>query len=67
MGYSDFSESSLTADERVAEAHRILGMLESDTDAMTPREREFVESMDGCRFCSIKQLFYLRDIKDKYL
>lgn len=65
MSYHDLSECSLTNDERCAEAQRIVGML--NTDELTHKEHEFVTSMDNCRFCSVKQLFYLRDIKDKYL
>jgi hypothetical protein len=66
MGYNDLSESSLTPDERCAEANRIVGILADDMDGMTQKERTFVEQMDECKYCSVKQLFYLRDIKSKY-
>jgi len=34
---------------------------------MSQRERDFIESMTDCNYCTTKQLFYLRDIKDRYL
>ena len=62
---------------RVAEAKRIvvdMGLV-SRTDEMSPKEQQFVEQMfeavesvayDGTPFISGKQLFWLRDLKDKY-
>jgi len=66
MGYHDLSECTLTPEERVEEANRIVGWLAPEMDNLTKKEQDFVESMDGCGYCSVKQLFYLRDIKAKY-
>jgi hypothetical protein len=66
MGYNDFSECTLTQDERVAEKDRIVSRLTGIQDEMTPKEREFVTKMESSSFVSVKQLFWLRDINDKY-
>ena len=60
-------ETGGDADSRVTEAHKIVEMLASVQEEMTSKEASFVESMDNCTTCSGKQLFWLRDIKDKYL
>lgn len=68
MGYHDLSECTLTADERSAEASRIAGMLEGYWTQMNDVERGFLSRMsDLTPQVSVKQLFWLRDIKDKYL
>lgn len=67
MSYHDLSSSSLNDSERVDEAHRIAKMLEDNMDALSSQERQFVEKMADTRFCSVKQLFWLRDIKDRHL
>ncbi len=62
-----------TADDRRSEADRILKiMVENDLDvgSCTPAEEKFLTEMlddDSRRPISPKQLFWLRDIKDKYL
>jgi hypothetical protein len=66
MGYNDLSECTLTQDERVAEKDRIVSRLTGIQDEMTPKEREFVTKMESSNFVSVKQLFWLRDINDKY-
>jgi hypothetical protein len=67
MGYNDLSECTLTNDERVAEAGRITSrLIGSCPDELTPKEREFVAHMDSADYVSVKQLFWLRDINDKY-
>jgi hypothetical protein len=66
MGYHDLSECSLTEDERLAEAGRITNRLAGCQDELTNKEREFVMQMNDARFVSVKQLFYLRDISEKY-
>jgi len=66
MGYNDLSECTLTNDERVAEAQRITSRLANCEEDMTPKEREFVSQMDSAGYVSVKQLFWLRDISDKY-
>jgi hypothetical protein len=66
MGYNDLSECTLTQDERVAEKDRIVSRLTGIQDEMTPKEREFVTKMHDYNWVSVKQLFWLRDINEKY-
>lgn len=66
MGYNDLSECTLTDDERVAEKDRIVSRLAGVQDWMTMKEREFVTKMESSNVVSVKQLFWLRDINDKY-
>jgi hypothetical protein len=68
VSYHDLSSCTLTDDERVAEKDRILRMLLERTtlSVMTPTEAEFIGKMDDARSVSVKQLFYLRDINEKY-
>ena len=65
MSYHDLSECTLTPAERLEEASRIIGMLEEVYEQLSDKEQSFVESLQSS--CSVKQLFWLRDIKDKYL
>jgi len=68
MGYHSLSECAMTAAERLEEAGRIVNMIESTAsayDRLTPKEQSFIESMKSS--CSVKQLFWLRDIKDRVL
>ncbi len=65
-----FNQSSGgTAEDRRAEADRICAMLGDDLELMEPREQQFVQSLidDESRPVTPKMLFWLRDIKDKYL
>jgi hypothetical protein len=68
MSYNPLTKES-GGDEvaRIEEAHQIVRMLEEVTDQMTPKEAGFVNSITDCDYCTTKQLFWLRDIKDKYL
>lgn len=66
MGYNDLSECTLTQDERCAEKDRIVSRLEGIQDELTPKEKEFVIKMHDYNWVSVKQLFWLRDINDKY-
>lgn len=66
----DFNPSYQTADERVAEAHRILEMFgigALNIDELKTREKDFVTNMQNCTSCSPAQLNWLRRIKEKYL
>jgi hypothetical protein len=68
MSYHDLSECTLTDDERIAEAGRILKILNEETlGTFTPSEFNFITRMNDATSVSVKQLFYLRDIKDKYI
>jgi hypothetical protein len=67
MTYHDLSECTLNPEERAEEARRIVQMIAHVTEEMKQHEQDFVEKMDDCQFCSVKQLFWLRDLKDRYL
>ncbi len=65
MSYHDLSECSLTPAERLEEAMRIINILEDYYDELSEKEQAFIESLQTS--CSVKQLFWLRDIKDRVL
>ena len=66
MSYHDLSECTLTNDERVAEKNKIVcRLIENDTE-FTPTEEQFITNIDTSDFVSVKQLFWLRDINNKY-
>ena len=68
MSYHDLSECTLTADERQAEAMRIADMLTNSLSKMSQKEREFVLLMGSAHVnVSTKQIFWMRDLRDKYL
>ena len=67
MGYHDLSECTLTADERVEEADRIINMLEGYEGELKSNEQSMMASVESTGTCSVKQLFWLRDIKDRIL
>lgn len=74
MAYAGGGEASSTQtpDERNEEARRILGMGLTDcTETMKPNEAQFVQQMEGWIdngiIISPKQLWWLRDLKEKYL
>ena len=61
------SGNTQTADERRAEANRVLEIVKSSIDAMTVKEADFVTDMlESDAPISPKQLWWLRDIKAKY-
>ena len=60
------NETGGTADDRRAEADRILKILDAEPqDHFTQREQEFMEQMQQGGTVSPKQLFWLRDIKGR--
>jgi len=65
MTYHDFSECTLSPAERLEEATRIVAMLEDYDDELKPNERSMIEGLE--RGVSVKQLFWLRDIKERIL
>ena len=66
MAYNDLTELTLTADERLAEAGRILRIIESDSiDNFRPNEQKFLEQMHDATFVSVKQLLWMRDLLQK--
>lgn len=70
MSYNNLSECTLTAEERLAERDRIILMFEdkpAGLDHMKDNERVFVKKIEFSPFVTVKQLFWLRDIKDRYL
>lgn len=62
-----FDESGSTPDARRVEADKLLDIISGFSEQLNPKESTFVEQMVDSAFCSPKQLFWLRDIKDKYL
>jgi hypothetical protein len=68
MSYHPLSECTLSPAERLEEAGRIVNMLIETNDTyfkLSLKERTFIESMQTS--CSVAQLFWLRDIKDRVL
>lgn len=61
------SESGGDELSRIEEAQKICRLLEEFYDQMTDKEKGMIEQMTDCDYCSTKQLFFLRDIKDRYL
>lgn len=52
------------ADDRRAEADRILKIIGDDVEQLAPNQQKFVEQMGEGGPVSGKQLLWLRDIKD---
>lgn len=70
MAYNNLSECSLTEGERLAERDRIVLMFEGKEQAfehMKENELAFLKKIEFSPFVTVKQLFWLRDIKDRYL
>jgi hypothetical protein len=68
MSYHDLSESTLTPEQRADERNRLVGMLLEVEYRMTNAEQSFVSDQRRATWPpSVKQLFWLRDLKDKYL
>lgn len=66
MSYHDLSECTLDDDERRAEATRICEMLADGLERFRPHEQQFIEKISAYDArVSVKQLFWLRDLKDK--
>lgn len=67
MSYHDLSECTLTPDERANEANRIIGMIEGFESELRPNEKQMMAMVESTGLCSIKQLFWMRDIRDRIL
>ena len=68
MSYHDLSECTLTPAERLEEAGKIINMLTAEKVTyfkLSLKERSFIDSLQSA--CSVKQLFWLRDIKERVL
>lgn len=70
MGYHDLSDSGMTPEARREEADRLVKIItESGRSvwvySLSAKEQNFVDEMDMGGPVSTKQLFWLRDIKDK--
>lgn len=63
MAYHDLSECTLTPAERLEEAGRLIEMIQPFWVQLPDKEQAFIESLQSS--CSVKQLFWLRDIKDR--
>jgi len=69
MSYHDLSECTLSDSERLAEADKIVAMLDAASVVMrlSDKEYDFISEQRNSTYCSVKQLFWLRDIKDRVL
>lgn len=70
MSYHDLSQCTLTSEERRQEADELLDIINelARFTKLSDKEEAFVAQMDDpLADVSVKQLFWLRDIKDKYL
>jgi hypothetical protein len=66
MSYHPLSECTLSPVERLEEASRIVNMLTATNDTyfkLSLKERSFIDGMQTS--CSVKQLFWLRDIWER--
>lgn len=68
MGYNSLSESGMTPEEMRAEANRILHMIgDQMVKEMRAHEAKFITYIsDQRKPVSVKQLFWLRDLREKY-
>lgn len=67
MAYHNLANDSGSDDaRRREEAADILKILDDFIEQMTPREQSFVEQMSEGGPVTVKQIFYLRDLKGKY-
>jgi hypothetical protein len=70
MSYHDLSTCTLTAEERAEEAERLLTIITTDGSLgnLTDMEIEFLTQIVHMNYgVSVKQLFWLRDLKDKVI
>jgi hypothetical protein len=70
MSYHDLSDSGMSDQDRRAEATRICGMILPAVGDYTMKQKELkfvMDIADKRKPVSTKQLFWLRDLKDKYL
>jgi hypothetical protein len=65
MSYNDLSECTLTPAERLEEAGRLIEMIQGYEDKLSQKELSFINGLQSS--CSVKQLFWLRDIKDRVI
>ena len=67
MAYHPLSDDSAqTPERRREEADEHLGVLNEIADRMTEVEQTFIGDMFLRDYCSVKQLFWLRDLRTKY-
>lgn len=69
MSYHDLSECTLTPEERLREALEIIKMIEKygSPDEIKENEQSMMTMVTDTDRCSVRQLFWLRDIKDRIL
>lgn len=61
-----FQDSGQSPERRKEEAEKLLTRLSDALDSMTDREKDFHQSVSDAPVISPKQLFWLRDLCDKY-
>ncbi len=68
MSYHNLSDSGMSSDAMRQEATRIVNMFPASVPGMQEHEAKFIADMrKPYRFVNTKQIFWLRDLKDKYL
>ena len=69
MSYHPLNEDTghVTMQDRVEEVMRLVAMLVPYRSEMTIKEEHFLIDMSTAHTCTPNQLFWLRDMKDKYL
>ncbi len=60
------NDTGQTPERRREEANDLCKLLAEHTEEMNVKEQEFIESITDATYCSPKQLFWLRDLRDKY-
>lgn len=65
MSYHDLSECTLTDSERLVEAERIIEMLEGHESQLRSNEISMMARIEATGRCSVKELFWCRDIRDR--
>ena len=60
------NDTGQTPERRREEANDLCRMMVDHVMSMTDKEQGFIESITDADWCSPKQLFWLRDLRDKY-
>jgi hypothetical protein len=67
MAYHPLAQDTAqTPERRREEAEQLLSLLQPHYNEMMNHEQKFWSDMQQTSLCSPKQLFWLRDLRDKY-
>jgi hypothetical protein len=61
-----YNETGGDLSSRIEEVRKILSLLVPHLGELSQKEAKFVKEMNSARMISPKQLFWLRDLLDKY-